>query len=534
MDTATISAVITSALDYAYAQNSNFAHGIARDNLESAMQAAVAAVIPSELQLGTTQPDFEAIYLRMVQELQTDTTWYDVIQSGTGQTLLRNICSGIAYALFSVERALQESFLHSAQSPNSVYSAARMLGVRPQRRLPASVTVRLTKPDDGNSLTLDKFTHFVINNTRFFNRNTISFNEFDLTLDVQLTQGVILSMTATAEGLPFEKIEFGSENGLISDQDVYVYIDSKEWLRKTEDGFHTFGKNEEAFYEDTLPNKNVEVQFGNKAFGKIPPAGSAIVIKWAETEGNNANYAISGLTVSLFEPPTGIVVDGITLGTIQYGMESLSVDFYKVMSPHIHASKKGAIRRADYRSVALQYPGVVDALFRGQAELNPGRRNWMNIVGATILMEDGSAMSSTTWNDFIRWMKNNKAIYQCEYLKMDPTVLTINVSANIYCRQNSNLTLIKNDLLSKITTTFAPRLNALGFSVYKTDVSDILDGTGTYSDYIEYCTDVLPNVDTIATALQWVKVNSVTLNMFYSTRNNYMGRLDLIPPTPTV
>lgn len=530
MDTSTVSVVIKTALDYAYAQNNNFLFGIERSGIEQAMQTAVAAAIPTEIHLGTEAPDFEAIYLRLVQELQTDSTWYDVIQSSTGQTLLRNISAGIAYALFAVERAQQETFTHSAMSESSVFSAARMLGVRPQRRLPASVPVRLTRPDQGTGLTLNRFSQFVINNTRFFTREPITFNEFELSLDVMLVQGVVLSMTATAEGVPFERIEFGSENGLISDQDVYVFVDGEEWTRRVNEGPFNFGQNEKCFYESSLPNTNVEVQFGNRAYGRIPTTGSKVEIYWAETEGENTNTATSGLTVSLYEPPSGVVVDGVTIGAIQYGAESMSMGFYKVMAGHERAANRRAVRRADYRETALKYPGVVDALFRGQAELNPGRRNWMNIIGATILMKDGSVMSATMWADFVNWMQTNYAMYQCEFLRLDPVSVPINITADIYCKQNSNRTLIKNDILKNITEKLGPRLGILGYGVYADDIRGYLKGTGAYSDLISYATNITPTTDTLPSATQWVKVNSVTLNMYYSTRDNYMGRLDVIPP----
>lgn len=529
MDTSTVSVVIKAALDYAYTQNPSIFFGVSRGNVEKAMQEALSKIIPTELSLTTNQPDFESIYLRLVQELQTDEAWYDVIPSSSGQTLLRNIAAGIAYALFAVERAQQETFLTTAYSDNSVFEAARMLGCRPKRRRPAVVRARLTRPDSGAGLTLPRFTQFEINKTRFFTRNNIVFNEFDLYLDVVLIQGIIITLEATAEGRPFERIEFGSESGLIADEDVYVFVDGTEWTRKIEEGPYNFGPNEECFYESTLPNKNVEIQFGNRAYGRIPPSGSDIIIRWAETEGPYANYSSTGLSVTLFEPPSGVIVEGTTLTAIQHGEEALDAAFYRVMAPHVRGSNQRAVRRADYREKALEYPGVVDAVFRGQAELNPTKRNWMNIIGATILMKDGNPMTSGEWDSFVAWMQQNFAIYQCEFLRMDPVVTTIDVSATIYCAQTSDLNAIREDIVYNVSNTFKPRFGALGYSIYQSDLADILEGTSKYSEVVSYCTDILPAGDTIVSPLGWVKINSVNLTMRYSTRENYMGRLDTTP-----
>lgn len=522
----TIPVIVKTALDNLYANNLNISVSI-RSALETSLEAAIEAVVPKELKLDSTKPDFETIILRLVQELESDPVWYDILPAGTGQTLLRNIAAGISYLEFAVERALQETFPHSAFSPNSIFALTRMLGIRPQRRIPSSISVRLTRIDTDGIKTVPALTEWEIGDIRFFNREQITFSNFDIQKDVTLYQGSLVNLGAVATGVQFERIEFGSENGLISNDDVYVTVNDVPWKRYITRPFQ-FGPNEECFFESTLPNTNVEIQFGNKAFGKIPPVGADVSITWAETAGDSVSIPNPGLEV---KPVVllSFAITGVTLGTVQGGDTARPAAFYKAMAPHMRAADSRASRRADYRSTALTYPGVVDALFRGQAELNPGRRNWMNIIGATILTKDAVPWNLAQWNAFVDWMQSNYAIYQCEFLRLDPIPSPIAISADVYCRPSAQLDEIKSEVEKQLVAAFAPRLGALNYSVYRSDITDILEGVDALADTIEYVDNILPVGNTVVGATGWVQVTSVNITPKYTTRGAYVGRLDITP-----
>lgn len=519
----TVNVIIQTALDFAYDQNSLFFQNINRAALEAQLQAALDTVIPKELELDTTTPDFEAIFLKMIEALQTSDAWIDIIPSATGQTLLRNVTSGISYAVFGQEQALRESMVHLANADSSIMEGTRMLGIRPQRRIPSRVNVRLSRPDDGTIVTVPALTQFSIREFDFFLRDQVVFNANDITIDVTLYQGTVLELTGTSESIPYEKIEIGSENNMISDEDVYVYINGEQWERKTI-GLYHFERDEKAFYDDTLHNGNVEVCFGNRIFGAIPPADAEVRIVWAETEGVGANFPTFGLQVTQINAQSGIDISGETLSAIYGGGERLLPGFYRAMAPNIRAANKRAVRRSDQRAIALQYPNVVDALFRGQAELNPGKRNWMNILGATILIKPDTPWTNYEWDQFIEYM-NARNIYRTEYLRLDPTPVDIAISGKVYCRPSANLDQVKRDLELDVETKLGKRLGALGYSVYRSDIIDILEGADANEEIVEFVKDITPTGDTVLTSLtQYVRVTSVNLEMFYTTRNDYDGR----------
>lgn len=521
-----LNVLIKTALDNAALTDPLFAPGEIRHKLEIALHDAVLAVMPKLLTLDSTKPDFESIMLRLVQELQGDKTWYDLVPSGTGTTLLRNISAGFAALLHANERALQEAMLGAAFSPNSIMMATRMLGVNPRRRVPARVSVRLTRQDTGDTLTIPRFSEFSINNLPFFNREPIIFTPFDVNLVVTLLQGQILSMEAVAEGSPYERIEIGTESGLISQEDVYVSVNNEEWGTNTI-GPYNFGADEKTVYVATLPNSNVEIQFGDNRYGAMAPAEAAVKITWAETEGEVQNLTASGLGVQYTNAPSGVVVSGITTSPVYGGGEALGPDFYKLHAPHIRAANKRGVRRSDYRAIAMEYPGVADALFRGQAELNPSKRSWMNVYGITILTKSGTPWSDLEWTAFTEYM-NKSVADRLEWIRFDPEPVEIEIAGKVYCRPNADLEKIKQLLKQDLTKAYEPRPNALGYNIYYSDIAKKLEGGDDYKHFIEYATDIWPAIDNVLDSkTKFIRVTALNIETFYTSRNGYTGRVDL-------
>ena len=96
-----LNVIVSSALDVVYSQNQSFLQTVERSRVEAALLDALTTVMPKSLTLDSDKPDFESIILRLVQELQQSQAWVDIIPSGTGQTLLRDIAAGMSYALLA-------------------------------------------------------------------------------------------------------------------------------------------------------------------------------------------------------------------------------------------------------------------------------------------------------------------------------------------------------------------------------------------------------------------------------------------------
>lgn len=509
-----------------------------RSELETVLQQAFVDTIPDELTLNSEIIDFPGILLQFMQSLQSNTAWSDTSQTAVGQTLMRNIAAGIAHLNYGMVRANQNAFMLPGSSKETVYAAMNFLGVPLRRKVPAKIKVRLSIPDHDNPFTIPAFTSFVIDGTNFFNRKDIVFTVYETYKDVELVQGNIFTMEGTAEGIPYEKVEIGYENYNISDEDVYVYVNDIEWSNNKSLRPWMVGKNEKVFISKTLDTGNVLVQFGNNAYGKRPDKDDEIKIIWAETLGN-ATPSIN--TISEFTNNSlPLDVNGYVLSGIYGFDDELPLETYQNVGAQIRASNEVAVTRSSYVTVALQYPKIRDALFRGQAEIAPNKRNWINVVEATVLTSESKSLTENEWTEFSNYMNAN-AIYQVTLLRKDPLIVPVNIEANVYCNENTDLTTVKPKIINSILDFNNPKQGSIGYSLYNSDIYAMLEGslsdTNTqnavsYVDNVVLSYDIgfntslldtslygiRTNGDIIADYWYFIKINKVILNMNYTTR----------------
>lgn len=521
---ATLNAIVERAIDYAYATYPTIFGGFDRLYIQNAFGSALDAVFPSEVSLSTTSPDFESVMLQLTTELSKNPVWYDSITAATGQTLIRMVAAGIVYDQFSIERALQEAFPHLASSESSVYAGAELLGMRVTRVKPATVTVRMSRLDKAELLEIPRFTVFSIGQVDFFNREPIVFARDFFTTDVVLTQGTVYYKSFVGTGQPYQELEIGDGTKDLSDTDVYVSVGGREWTRSDQNPW-LFTEQEEKFSDATTPNGDINIVFGNNIFGKAPPITSKIDVTWVRTLGERANFAQSGLAVSYNGESVNDQINGTTLSNIADSKDMLGAEYYARIAPHARAAGQNAVRRQDYRRWALEYPGVYDAMFRGQAELGPHKRSMMNVIGATVLSEP--LFNADQWDRFTAYMQE-KGIFQCHFRRFDPKVVHISVEADVYCSPKTSLAETRDKLIFNVRKLFEFRLGWLGYAIYRSDIIDVLEGVGELGGTVEYVKLLNPLTDTLLVdTASYIKLDNVKLNMFYSKRENFGGRMDI-------
>lgn len=524
MDSEKTNAILDKAVAIMFSDYNQLFGGYGQQMMRGILAEAIEAVIPKEVELSTVQPDYESIVIQLTNELSKYPVWYDTITASTGQTIIRFIASGIAFNQFAIERAVQEGFPHLASAESSIYAATDMLGVRVQRVIPASVTVRFTRTDKDTLLEIPAYTAFAINEIPFFNRQSIIFPIDINIMDVVLTQGNVLINELVSTGQPYMDIELGNGTHDISDSDVRVQINGRDWARSTGNPWQAKAE-DEVFWDNTSPQGNLVVTFGDGEYGKVPAINNTITITWVRTLGETGNFAAADLEVEYNGPSIDTQLTGLTISAIADARNMADADFYSIMAPHMRAAGANAVKRIDYRRHAVEFPHVLDALFRGQAELGPHKRSAMNVVGVTLLT--AWPFSNSHWERFVEFM-TERGIYKNEFLRMDPVAHTLNISADIYCTQRASLATVKQELLRSIQAMFKPRLGSLGYSIARSDITDVLEGVGETGGKVDYVVLHEPTTDLILTdKASYVKLGTVELNMLYSTRQNYPGRLDM-------
>jgi uncharacterized protein YejL (UPF0352 family) len=495
-------------------------------SLAGVIQTILAAILPREVSLVKTRPDFDSILVQLMNEVEQSKAWVDADLSATGQMILRAIATDIAYGQFSIARALQETYIDTARSPYSVYLGARMLGNRLTRSTPAQVTVELGRDDFGTLAVIPRYTPFSVGGQEgnFFNRYPITFAEADTALEVVLHEGIPKTTSVVSSGVPYQVIEIGNETWKASDVDLVVNVNGENWPRTTRPLWEHL-ETDKVFYETTLPNGNISIQFGNNMYGASPAVDAIIDITWVETSGSGGNDSVTGYLMTAQSLETGLAAfEGVTLTPVTGGTDARPAEHYKLFASNIRAARDRAVRRSDYRALASSYPGVVDSRFRGQAELNPGRPSWMNVIGATLITS--TVWSESAFSRFVEYM-NEHSIYQTAILRYEPEVIASDVVADVYCRPEANLEVVKARLQEQFLEATKPKAGTLGYSWYMSDLNDILEGKGDLEALIEYVTISTPTTHLICdTDYKWVRFDNLTLNMAYTRREGYAGRLD--------
>lgn len=530
----TISKLSTKVVDDLFNTYPNMFTGVNRSIYVNAFQVALTDVIQSEIQLSRTEPDYERIMLTLTQALSEDALWYDLLTSGTGKAILRMIASGIAYDQFAIMRAFQEAFPETASADSSIMAATRMLGVRPRRRLPARVSVTLTRPDTGTYLEVPRYSVFTVNGVKFFNREKIVFKASSLSVNAYLFQGLVRTETLESTGEPFQRFVLGDGTKTPADADVRVTVNGVEWSL-IQEGPWTLERGSYQVYESTTASGDIELSFGNGDYGAVPDMSAIISVTWVETLGPLGNIDASGLPVEWEDMPSGVTVSGITTSNAEGGDYEIKSAVYRKIAPSLRASNNRAVRRSDYKAEALKFAGVKDALFRGQAELAPNRRSMMNVIGVTLLTD--APWTSTQKENFEREFQEKIGIYQLEFLWIDPTYQVQNIVADVYCKPDAPLEDVRTELIAALKELYEFRVNYLGFSIYQTDITDILNGRRASSpseqleraiEYVVLDTSVTKDI-ILTKKTEYVKLGDITLNLHYTTRNGYSGRLDLSP-----
>ena len=540
--------IIKQALDVVQQNNPTIFVAVDRATVETSLQSALQTVLPTELTLQSDKPDFEAIFLQLVQELQTDPAWKDAVPSGVGMTLLRDISGGISLLHNAVIRSAQINYLRPGTPKSSVYALMNTLGVNPRRKVPAKLNTQITIPDRDSQFVIPKFTQFSIQGQDFYNPEDVVYTEFELSQNVLMYQGTRFEQTGTAAGIPYETIEIGYENFAIAEDGVFVYINGEQWTQAKKMIWNVPSRSKE-FFASTLETGNVEIKFGNDAFGKRLTAGDTIKIVWFETRGKSASLVNSGIVfdTTYNAVPLACVTTGSTYGAD----DELDKDYYINTGPFLRSSENGAVTRNQYADVACNYPLVRDALFRGQAQIAPGKRNWMNVVEATILTESGTLMNNNEWISFVAYMQDN-SISNIEVMRRNPFILPVKLKATVHCNSKTMLDQVKKVLTDAVMNFNRPRRGAIGFSLYRSDILGILEGNIINSPledldsmieyvthyYLEYGTGfntstliegtkIDEEMNAIADYYTYVKIESVDLTCIYTPRRSVAGRRDL-------
>jgi hypothetical protein len=424
------------------------------------------------LQLSTVAPDFDDLANQLTNALSNQPAWKDRITGAMGTTLVRMIAAIGAYSQYAIESAYQEAWPESAKNKTTLYAAATAMGVRFNRKLPASVQCSLTAP---SSMIIPVNSIFVGAGTFWFNRTPLSVGATPMA--ATLYQGQIVSTTINGIGTDFQAYVTPEDSFQVSDEDVFITVNSVS-IPLSGDGLWNYPSLPGA-QDFTLPSGQAIFLFGNSLYGTLPQQSDVVSIVYATTSGADGNNVLTlNKSVNL---QSNTSVTGTFTTNPSGGANETDPLQYKTLTPALFGSFNSSVTASQYKRLPLTYPGVVDAQTFSQRELNPNALTYMNVITASILPQ--SSWSTTDWNNFVSWYQA-RTMYSTRVIRQDPTAYNVTINADIYCSNLSNLPDIQNKVQTALNALFAPRQGILGLDVYRSDIIRAIENADSNIEYV--------------------------------------------------
>jgi hypothetical protein len=463
------------------------------------------------IRLDEVAVDFEQIGAQLIFALSNygGDSWNDVIPTSVGRTVVDFRSAIGAYGQTASLWAVQEQHVDTARAPNSIYAIMRDLGVRLQRRLPAICTARLTRNEQG-FLQVPAYTQFFVSGRPFFNRLDVFFGDTDVEQTCVLYSGTVKRQSVLSQGGDFQTYFLGDTDFSLSDQDIYCLVNGNPLVRYERQTKGPWFLPEAAmlFFERTMPDGRAEVRFGTGTFGRAPTLGERLDFVYTVTGGAQDNVALAGEPVTV----TGFGLGGNTTSHITGGSDSKNHEFYRLFGPNLYSAKKGAVTRSDYRAIAATYNGVIDSLFRGQAETAPDDPRYGNVVRYTLLTDP--PFDDGAHERFVEYMLDGeKSQWGMRFVRDDPQPVVVDLVIDAACRPGVDTNKIKTSIEQACVTLFSLTAGSLGFSMA---VSYIYEYVNSLLDGVEYINVRNPVTDIWVSPIEYVVLGKLSVNCRYT------------------
>ena len=432
--------------------------------------------VPPQLVLTPTAPDYAAIFNQLQADLIAGGYWTDLSATATGTAIQRWIASVGAEAQGSIGRALQEAYLDTARSPSGVFRAARLQGVHLIRTQPGTIAVNVTRTDAlATQLVIPIMQQFIIGGQNFYNPNPITLSETGVSVATTLNRGTVVSQSYTSSGNSYQRYVIGDYNAWnVSDIPFYAVDNNGFTWKGIRSGIWKNSSTDLVFFDSTLPDGTVECKFGDGTYGAIPPAG---IITFYYIILDTAAATLTSPAIGTVGSAQYYPVSIVATSTASANVNPPPPDFYKAIGPGGPAVKYAVSNRGDHRAAALHYQGVIDALFQGQAELNPSDLRYMNVIGVTLLTS--SSWSQDQWLAFKKYFEDI-GIATTTLIRIDPIPVPVTINMIINVKQNASISGVSSLANQVISSYFNPSNQSLGWSLEPSDLTLALAEQATY------------------------------------------------------
>lgn len=299
--------------------------------------------------------------LRAEIQVKFAATYNDFAASATGIMLLDIVAYGLDTLSFYLDRRVTDTFLQTARSRKSVTRLCRQLGYRIRGAVASAVDLDVTSPVGAPyPYVLQKGYQFKGPNELIFEvAQDVSYLAASTKI-VSCYEGVTITESFVSDGTANQAFEIRSvpASHFIVDGTINLTVGGAPWQ---ENEFITYETTNQ--YEVSPTDDPPTFRFGDGVAGNIPPAGASIVMTYVASVGK-VGQATAG-TITDVVAPLVIAFQVVPLVVTNPqgaagGDDMESLEHAKVYAAKVYKTRKVAITREDYESLAGSY---ADPLF---------------------------------------------------------------------------------------------------------------------------------------------------------------------------
>lgn len=267
---------------------------------------------------------------------------------------------------FYIDRAANEAFLSTAGQKESVLAYANLFDYTPLSANPSTGYVYVSNTGSASvSLPAGTMFYGVVDDTPYmFHSLSTAIINVDETAAISVRQGTYTTeevLTSSSDGTIGQRYTLSQKNVYNDSVQVFVYEDGvtkTEWDRVL--NVNNLPVNSAGFSLYKNANEEMEVVFGNRYNGRIPPVGSKVTSTYVTCAGSAGNLAANKVVGFYQTPAVGLNVTGSTAMT--GGSDSETIDSIKRSVRAAIKTQYRAVTLDDYVQSALSISGVYKAV----------------------------------------------------------------------------------------------------------------------------------------------------------------------------
>jgi hypothetical protein len=423
--------------------------------------------MPNNLPIDYVTKDYDG-FLQMMKDMIPVLTpeWTDTSDSDQGIVILQLLSYGLHTLGYYQDKAVNENFLHLAQTKKAILLLCKFLGYELQKQQPASTTLRFTKDDTKTDQRVVIPAGTQVSTDPNLGEQIIFETDIALVIDAGTEYGDVTATQGQTISREFIGLGNGQANQTFTLEYPMVLEDTLQIITVENDKDYYWTKVDNMI--DSLPtdrhfttslneeNQTI-VSFGDGIFGMRPLYQTNVFSNYRSGGGTKGNLAV-GLINTL--------VDTFVLGVQQVsntiaatgGIDYEDLEHARIMAPKIYRTGGKAVTPQDFQDIAESVYGVQKALCEETFDTN-------NDVNVYIATTDFTTASQTLL-DAVKTTLDDVRVMNCKLNVLPCLYRTININITVYVQNNFVASEVSQDVQDNITTYFNSSDFEMGAEIY--------------------------------------------------------------------